>query len=157
MTALQVSGAKLVITDKIRSGKFEHRLYEDGHLEDVILVNPKFNDMEKLVIIYHELGHLFTTSSQFASLKAEVLAWNWAESALRRDGFFEGEVIEAFQRIRANAIMSHLREKEVNIMKDVCSTCMKKFDESELIKVNTPLGVMKFCLECIKIQLNERR
>ena len=42
-------------------------------------------------------------------------------------------------------------------MKDVCSTCMKKFDESELIKVNTPLGVMKFCLECIKIQLNERR
>ena len=129
MTALQVSGAKLVITDKIRSGRFvcqrqirlrrKRRLYQDGRLEDVILINPKFNDMEKLVVIYHELGHTFTTSSQFARLKAEVLAWNWAESALRRDGFFEGEVgdpelsrrIETFQRIRANAIMSHLTEK----------------------------------------------
>ena len=119
MTALQASGAKLVITDKIRSGRFERRLYQacpehkrrDGHLEDVILLNPKFNDMEKLVVIYHELGHAFTTSSNFDRLKAEVLAWNWAESALKRDGFFEGEVIEAFQRIRANAIMSHLTEK----------------------------------------------
>jgi hypothetical protein len=36
---------------------------------------------------------------------------------LKRDGFFEGEVIEVFQRIRANGIMSHLIEKEVNIMK----------------------------------------
>jgi hypothetical protein len=76
MTALQVSGAKLVITYKIRSGKFERRFYQDGHLEDAILVNPGFNDMEKLVVIYHELGHAFTTSSQFDRLKAEVLAWN---------------------------------------------------------------------------------
>jgi Zn-dependent peptidase ImmA (M78 family) len=73
MTALRVSGAKLVITDKIRSGKFERRLYQDGHLEDVILVNPEFNDIEKLVVIYHELGHAFTTSSQFSRLKAEIL------------------------------------------------------------------------------------
>lgn len=114
MTALQASGAKLVITEKIRSGKFERRLYQDGRLEDVILVNPKFDDMEKLVVIYHELGHAFTTSSEFDRLKAEVLAWLWAESALKRDGFFEGEVIEVFQRIRAKAIMSQLTEREVN-------------------------------------------
>ena len=73
MTALQVSGAKLVITDRIRSGKFERRLYEDGHLEDVILVNPEFNDIEKLVVIYHELGHAFTTSSEFAQTGKRLL------------------------------------------------------------------------------------
>jgi len=42
-------------------------------------------------------------------------------------------------------------------MKDVRSTCMKKFDEKDLVKVNTPLGVMKFCKECIVIQVKGRR
>jgi len=37
--------------------------------------------------------------------------------------------------------------------RDVCSACMKKFDEKDLIVVQTPLGPMKFCKDCVVIQV----
>ena len=62
------------------------------------------HDIHDIIMMYHELGHVCTVKNAKSRNDAEILAWEWADSALKKDNLFN---VKLFNLIKDACLESY--------------------------------------------------